>query len=55
MSSNSNKQLKLIAVTAANHEALKGLGHMHQSFNDVITQLLKDAENRKRNQHDNKR
>ena len=34
-------KLKQIAVNESNYQALKELGHAGDSFNDVITQVLK--------------
>jgi hypothetical protein len=38
---NSKKTFKMIAVNEANYNALRRLGHIPESFNDVITKLLK--------------
>ena len=35
------KRLKLIAVDEKNYLILKGMGYTSESFNDVITRLLK--------------
>jgi predicted CopG family antitoxin len=36
------KTLKLIAVDETNYQALKNLGRAGDSFNDVITELLRE-------------
>jgi predicted CopG family antitoxin len=38
--------LKMIAVSEDNYFALKRLGHAGDSFNDVITQVLKRVKNK---------
>lgn len=38
-------KLKQIAVNESNYKALKELGHAGDSFNDVITQVLKKVKN----------
>ena len=40
--SNREKKLKLIAVTFENYNSLKELGTAGDSFNDVVTKLLKE-------------
>jgi hypothetical protein len=42
----SQKTLKLIAVDVTNYEALKDLGRAGDSFNDVITEVLRKVEAR---------
>lgn len=37
----SEKSLKTIAVDGTNYQALKNLGRAGDSYNDVITELLK--------------
>jgi predicted CopG family antitoxin len=37
------KRLRQIAVDEENYQALKKLGHVPESFNDVITRILKNA------------
>jgi predicted CopG family antitoxin len=39
--SSKNSKLKLIAVDESNYYALKNLGRAGDSFNDVVSQLLK--------------
>jgi predicted CopG family antitoxin len=34
------KELKMIAVEKSNYDRLRMLGHVPQSFNDIITELL---------------
>jgi len=41
----SSSKLKQIAITEGNYHALKELGHAGDSFNDVITQVLKKVKN----------
>ena len=36
------KSLKMIAISEANYLALRGRGHFGDSFDDVITELLKE-------------
>lgn len=38
-----DRKLKLIAVSKANYATLKSLGGKGDSFNDVITELLKSS------------
>jgi predicted CopG family antitoxin len=39
------KRLKQIVVDEKNYETLRKLGHMRDSFNDVITRILKEKQN----------
>jgi hypothetical protein len=39
------KKFKMIAVDESNYEALRDLGRMPESFNDVITKLLRRVKN----------
>jgi predicted CopG family antitoxin len=41
LKSANSKKLKLIAVDEENYKALRLLGHTPESFNDVITKILK--------------
>jgi predicted CopG family antitoxin len=43
--SDKHKRLKLIAVTFENYQSLKELGMTGDSFNDVVTKLLKERSN----------
>jgi predicted CopG family antitoxin len=38
------KKLKMIAVSEANYQKLRELGHTPESFNDVITKLIEKEE-----------
>jgi predicted CopG family antitoxin len=38
------KKFKLIAVDEQNYKALRLLGHTPESFNDVVTKLLKQQQ-----------
>ena len=40
------KKFKMIAVDESNYEALRDLGRTPESFNDVITKLLRRVRNR---------
>ena len=40
------KKFKMIAVDESNYEALRDLGWTPQSFNDVITNLLRRVKNK---------
>lgn len=46
----SSKKFKLIAVDKANYEALQKLGHVPESFNDVVSRLLKNQNQNQTNQ-----
>lgn len=47
MFSKSNKtKLIQVAISKENHEKLKNLGRAGDSFNDVISELLKKGENK---------
>ena len=41
---NTNRKLKHIAISQENYDRLKRLGFAGDSFNDVITSLLKKTE-----------
>jgi predicted CopG family antitoxin len=41
LTSSNSKKLRLIAVDEENYRALQLLGHTPESFNDVITKILK--------------
>jgi hypothetical protein len=40
------KKFKMIAVDESNYEALRDLGRTPESFNDVITKLLRMVKNK---------
>ena len=40
------KKFKMIAVDESNYEALRDLGRTPESFNDVITKLLRSVKNK---------
>ncbi|CAN5532515.1 hypothetical protein BH18THE2_BH18THE2_26240 [soil metagenome] len=42
------KTLKMIAVSEENYLALKKLGSAGDSFNDVVTEVLKEIDNKRR-------
>jgi predicted CopG family antitoxin len=42
--SNTAKKMKMIAISEANYQKLRELGHTPESFNDVITKLLEKEE-----------
>jgi predicted CopG family antitoxin len=46
MLSSGNKRLKQIVVDEENYEALRMLGHARDSFNDVVTRLLQQNQNK---------
>lgn len=39
-----NKKLKVIAIDEQNYETLRLLGHTSDSFNDVITTILRQSQ-----------
>ena len=48
----SSKTLKMIAVSEENYFTLKRLGSAGDSFNDVVSQLLKNAAAERRTMED---
>jgi hypothetical protein len=39
-----NKKLKVIAIDERNYETLRLMGHTSDSFNDVITRILREKQ-----------